>query len=217
MYRLRRIRPASVVLAVVVITLAVLSIRWLRDTDRELDDPPTVDGTGQPYVDALAARLVEPGAMWAGFTGLTEQQARCVALPWVTFVGADELEAAGFEPEDFARDPAGASAAAGLTWDDAQDIEGQYEHCGLDARTLLARAGITAVEAGGGRTVSLDQIVPCMAEKIDADDARRAFVLTLTQPDLGRAAPSGIPGWEAPPTVDADVNRALANAAAACA
>lgn len=216
MYRLRRIRPSSIVLLVVVLGLAAALVHWLSsDGPSGSAAAPALTPAGRPYADALEERLTHPGPMWAGFSGLTPEQATCVAAPWVMTVGPERLAAAGVQPDEFGKDPAGGSAAAGITWDQANQVLSTYQRCGLEANELIARAEIVMYD-GLGRKVSVQVMVRCMADKLDERAADRVFVLSLTEPTLGERAPA-VPGFATPPTVDPDVNRELVNAAAACA
>jgi hypothetical protein len=135
------------------------------------------DGGGedaQPYIDALTDDLQTPEG--AGDAGLSDDEAECAAEGTVEALGADELAAAGIDPDELA---------------DANDpTELDMEISEAQARgTAAARVGcidsVAEVLAGQGAP---DEAVECIDENFDEDAFVDALTLEYSGDDDGEAA-----------------------------
>jgi len=105
--------------------------------DEPVETTTTIDeggGDEQAYVDALTSQLRDDDT----FGDLSADQATCIAGGWVDALGADDLSAAGIDPDDLVSGDIREDLGDVLDEGTATEMISALGDCGVDVDQLLA-------------------------------------------------------------------------------
>src|SRR5262249_2836443 len=109
---------------------------------------------------------------------INREQAQCLAPKWVDTIGADRLNAAGIEPQDFSEEGNVDLTKVGLSEDDGNAMYDAMGDCDIDIRNLFVQS------LAAGRSLS-DDTVQCIDDALDDNLLRRIMVTVLVEGDQG--------------------------------
>lgn len=144
------------------------------DNSSSNDSSSETDGDAQPYVDALATKLLEGEEVDA--LSLDETSADCFATSVVDAFGVDNLEAADVTAEEFADATDLSTLGIDIPEDAVDDITAGLEDCGI--ATNLRDAFITQLTSDLPTEVP-EAGIACMEDEIGPDDAAGAVAETF--------------------------------------